>query len=242
MMHIIKERYQKGMINLYDPYRRYPPSNNPSQGSYRYVNNPSQGSYRYVNTTPQGNYGYSNDPSQGSNGYANTPPQGSYGYPNNNRMSMPRANRPMNNDAPLGMNLIDYGPGPFVMNIEDAAKLNSNFRTALWTGEHLQLTLMSINPGEDIGFEVHPHLDQFIRIEEGSGIFVMGDQKDNLDFQRNVSADDAFIIPAGKWHNLVNSGRRPLKLYSIYAPPQHPFGTVHATKEEAEAAEEHHGY
>jgi mannose-6-phosphate isomerase-like protein (cupin superfamily) len=89
---------------------------------------------------------------------------------------------------------------------------------------------MSINVGEDIGLEVHLYLDQFIRIEEGQGIVKMGDSKRKLDFQKNVYNDFAFIIPAGKWHNLINTGHIPLKLYSLYAPPQHPYGTVHATK------------
>jgi mannose-6-phosphate isomerase-like protein (cupin superfamily) len=106
----------------------------------------------------------------------------------------------------------------------------------------LQLTLMSINVGEDIGLESHPNLDQFIRIEQGQGIVKMGDRRDYLDFQQRVCADFAFIIPAGKWHNLVNTGNVPLKLYSIYAPPQHPPGTVHVTKEAALAAEEHNNY
>lgn len=130
--------------------------------------------------------------------------------------------------------LKDYGPEPFVVNIEEATKQNNAFRIALWTGCHLQLTLMSINVGEDIGLEVHPDLDQFIRIEEGQGLVKMGDKKHNLDFQRYVYDDFAFIIPAGKWHNLINTGDGPLKLYSIYAPPQHPYGTVHETKEDVE--------
>lgn len=133
--------------------------------------------------------------------------------------------------------LKDYGPDPFVVNIEEATKQNNNFRIALWTGKHLQLTLMSINVGEDVGLEVHPNLDQFIRIEEGQGLVQMGDRKDKLDFQRKVYDDYAFIIPAGKWHNLINTGHKPLKLYSIYAPPEHPRDTVHQTKEDAEAAE-----
>ena len=133
--------------------------------------------------------------------------------------------------------LKDYGPQPFVVDIEEATKQNNAFRTALWTGEHLQVTLMSIKVGEDIGLEVHPHLDQFIRIEEGQGLVKMGDRKDRLDFQEKVYDDFAFIIPAGKWHNLINTGNKPIKLYSIYAPPQHPKGTVHKTKAEAEAAE-----
>jgi len=126
--------------------------------------------------------------------------------------------------------LKDYGPDPFVVNIERATEQNNTFRTALWTGKHLQLTLMSINVGEDIGLEMHPDVDQFIRIEEGRGLAIMGDSKDKLDFQANVRDDYAIFIPAGKWHNLINTGNIPLKLYSIYAPPEHPHGTVHVTK------------
>lgn len=96
---------------------------------------------------------------------------------------------------------------------------------------------MSINVGEDIGLEMHPNVDQFIRIEEGQGLVKMGDSKDILNFQANVCDDYAFIIPAGKWHNLINTSNIPLKVYSIYAPLQHPHGTVHATKAIAQASE-----
>lgn len=133
--------------------------------------------------------------------------------------------------------LIDSGPEPFVINIDRAARKNNNFRTALWTGSHLQLTLMNIRVGEDIGLENHPNLDQFIRIEQGLGLVKMGDSKDNLNFQKKVNGNYAFIIPAGTWHNLINIGNVPLKLYSIYAPPQHPKGTIHKTKADAMAAE-----
>jgi mannose-6-phosphate isomerase-like protein (cupin superfamily) len=133
------------------------------------------------------------------------------------------------------LSLKDYGPEPFVVNIEDATKQNNNYRLALWTGQHLQLTLMSIRPGEDIGLEMHPNVDQFLRIEEGQGLVRMGKRKDMLDFQRNVNKDYAIIIPAGTWHNLINTGNRPLKLYSIYAPPNHPHGTVQRTKADAMA-------
>ncbi|SFP74429.1 cupin domain-containing protein [Caldicoprobacter faecalis] len=133
--------------------------------------------------------------------------------------------------------LRDYGPEPFVVNIEQATLQNDNFRIALWTGEHLQLTLMSIDVGEDIGLEMHPDVDQFIRIEQGQGLVMMGDDKDNLYYRRRVYEDYAILIPAGKWHNLINTGRVPLKLYSIYAPPEHPRGTVHETKEDAQ---QHH--
>ena len=133
--------------------------------------------------------------------------------------------------------LRDYGAYPFVVNIEQAAKQNNNYRTALWTGKHMQVTLMSINPGEDIGLEVHPNTDQFIRIEEGQGLVMMGDHKDRLDFQQNAYNDYAIMIPAGKWHNVINTGIQPLKVYVIYAPPEHPFGTVHETKAAAMASE-----
>ena len=133
----------------------------------------------------------------------------------------------------------DYGPEPFVINIEEAAKQNNTFRTALWTGKHLQLTLMSIDVGEDIGLEMHPDVDQFIRIEEGQGIVRMGDKKNNLDFEERVYSDYIIIIPAGKWHNIINTGYTPIKLYSIYAPPQHPHGTVHKTKKDAEEYHQH---
>lgn len=145
-------------------------------------------------------------------------------------------NSPMYNPyCPMqSIELKDYGPEPLVVNIEEAAKLNNNFRLALWTGCHLQVTLMSINVGEDIGLEMHPHVDQFIRIEQGQGVVQMGDRRDCLNFQRRVCDNYAIIIPAGKWHNLSNTGCVPIKLYSIYAPPQHPRGTVHRTKKDAE--------
>ena len=128
-------------------------------------------------------------------------------------------------------------PNPFVIDIEDASEENNNFRTALWTGNNLEVTLMSIGVGDDIGLEVHTSDDQFIRIEEGEALVKMGDSQDNLDFQRRVSDGYAIMIPAGKWHDIVNLGNKPLKLYVIYAPPQHPQGTVHNTKNDAEAAE-----
>ncbi|HHX59930.1 MAG TPA: cupin domain-containing protein [Epulopiscium sp.] len=148
--------------------------------------------------------------------------------------------RQMNVPPPPPManaNMNDYGPEPFVINIEDATEKNTLFRTTLWTGENLQLTLMSIEAGDDIGLEIHPDHDQFIRIEDGQGLITMGDTKDNLDFQRQLKDNYIVIIPAGKWHNLINTGNKPLKLYSIYAPPEHPRGTVHESKAIADAAE-----
>ncbi|AEI40683.1 YrkC [Paenibacillus mucilaginosus KNP414] len=107
----------------------------------------------------------------------------------------------------------------------------------MWTGEHLQVTLMMIPVGEDIGLEVHPHTDQFLRIEEGEGLVQMGDSKEKLDYEARVYDNYAIMVPAGKWHNVTNKGDKPLQLYAIYAPPQHPTGTVHATKAAAMASE-----
>ncbi|MCM3342690.1 cupin domain-containing protein [Paenibacillus sp. MER TA 81-3] len=135
------------------------------------------------------------------------------------------------------MILKDYGPNPFVVNIDHATKQNDTYRTVLWTGEHLQVALMSINVGDDIGLEVHPHTDQFIRIEEGEGLVRLGPSKDKVDIEQRVNEDYATLVPAGTWHNVINIGNKPLKLYTIYAPPEHPFGTVHPTKAIAMAAE-----
>lgn len=133
--------------------------------------------------------------------------------------------------------LRDYGSTPFVVNIEQATEQNNNYRTALWTGKHLQLTLMSIPVGGDVGLEIHPTTDQFFRIEEGQGLVQMGDTQDNLDYQQMAYEDYIVMVPAGKWHNVTNVGNQPLKVYVLYAPPQHPFGTVHQTKEIAQASE-----
>ncbi|ANU15623.1 cupin [Planococcus maritimus] len=136
------------------------------------------------------------------------------------------------------MELKDYGAESLVVNIEEATKQNETFRTALWTGKNLQVTLMSIAPGDDIGLEVHEHGDQFLRVEDGQGLVQMGDSEDNLSFEEKAEDDYAILIPAGKWHNVTNTGDKPLKIYSIYAPPEHPHSTVHETKAEADAAEE----
>lgn len=99
---------------------------------------------------------------------------------------------------------------------------------------------MSINVGDNIGLEMHSNVDQFIRVEEGQGLVKVGSNKEMLNFQAEVYDDFAIMIPAGTWHNIINTGNKPLKVYSIYAPPQHPRGTVHETKADAEAAEENH--
>jgi mannose-6-phosphate isomerase-like protein (cupin superfamily) len=125
----------------------------------------------------------------------------------------------------------------WVDDIEGATLANDTFRTVLHTGEHLQLTVMRLAPGEDIGREVHPDRDQFLRIESGTGRVEFGRSEDVVDETHDVQSDWAVIVPAGVWHNLVNSGEDELKLYSLYAPPEHAAGTIHRTKAEAAAAE-----
>ncbi len=127
----------------------------------------------------------------------------------------------------------DHGSKPFVANIMCAAQRNQNFRTAFWTGCHLQMTLMCIPPCGEIGMEMHPDMDQFIRIEEGQAIVSMGDCREKVDFRCCVGKDDAIFVPSGTWHNVCNTRNCPLKLTSFYAPPQHPRGTIHHTKADA---------
>jgi mannose-6-phosphate isomerase-like protein (cupin superfamily) len=128
----------------------------------------------------------------------------------------------------------------WVGDIEDATLANDTFRTVLFTGQNLQLTVMRLAPGEEIGVEMHDHLDQFIRIEEGMARVTMGPSRDEVSETHEVEDDWAVIIPGGTWHNVINTGEGDLKLYSLYTPPEHPDGTVHRTKAEADAAEHDH--
>jgi mannose-6-phosphate isomerase-like protein (cupin superfamily) len=101
------------------------------------------------------------------------------------------------------------------------------------------VTVMAIQPGHDIGLEVHEDHDQFLRIEQGTATVYLGESEDALE-QTTAHDDDAVFVPAGTWHNLVNSGSDVLKVYSVYAPPEHPHGTVHATKQDADNDEHDH--
>ncbi|MDO5658684.1 MAG: cupin domain-containing protein [Paracoccus sp. (in: a-proteobacteria)] len=134
----------------------------------------------------------------------------------------------------------DHGGQPFVVDIEKDTKDNPNFRTTRWTGKHLQMTLMTIPVGGDIGLEVHPENDQFLRLEAGKGRVQMGDSKDNLDFDKEVEDDWAVLVPAGVWHNITNIGDKPMKLYALYGPADHEKGTVHETQADAEADPHEH--
>ena len=125
----------------------------------------------------------------------------------------------------------------WVGDIEQQTIDNETFRTVLFTGDHTQLTVMNLRPGEDIGLERHDGIDQFLRIERGKARVELGRSEDAIDETHEVEDDWAVIVPAGIWHNVVNTGDGELKLYSLYSPPEHPDGTVHGTKEEAQAAE-----
>jgi mannose-6-phosphate isomerase-like protein (cupin superfamily) len=128
----------------------------------------------------------------------------------------------------------------WVDNIEKLTKDNTNFRTVIYTGKHSQLTVMSVPPGGEIGWEAHRHLDQFLRLEQGEARLDLGSSQDRVEESHDVADDWAFIIPAGTWHNVVNTGDGDLKVYSIYSPPEHPDGTIHRTKDEADAEEHDH--
>ena len=125
----------------------------------------------------------------------------------------------------------------WVGDIERETLENTTFRTVVFTGEHTQLTVMSIEPGADIGREVHPDHDQFLRIEQGSARIELSRTEDEIEETHDAGPDWAIIVPAGIWHNLVNTGDGTLRIYSLYSPPEHPDGTVHRTKADALAAE-----
>ena len=120
----------------------------------------------------------------------------------------------------------------YVGNIEESTEQNSNFRQVIYTGPHTQLVVMSLLPGEEIGSEVHTSVDQFFRLESGTLKIVMNGEETTL------TEGMAAIVPSGVTHNVINIGEDTAKLYTLYSPPNHPDGTVHKTKAEAEAAEE----
>ncbi len=121
----------------------------------------------------------------------------------------------------------------YIINIEQSAKENENFRQVLYTAKYSQLVLMSLKPGEEIGEEVHENLDQFFRVEAGQGKALLAG------IEHEIKDGFAIVIPAGTKHNIINSGAEPMKLYTIYSPPNHQDGVVFAAKEEAESSSEH---
>lgn len=122
----------------------------------------------------------------------------------------------------------------FHIELESATLANENFRKVLFTGPNMQLVLMTLQAGEEIGLETHTGHDQFIRVEAGEGKAIIGEETFSL------SDGSAIIVPAGSQHNVINTGNDQLKLYTVYAPAEHPDGTIHATKAEADEYEKHH--
>jgi len=133
------------------------------------------------------------------------------------------------------MTIEDIGPRPQSFDLEQATLDNERYRSVAWSGRYLQLTLMSIPPGGDIGLEVHPETDQFIRLDAGRGRVEMGTAKDRLTMKQEVSDGWCVLIPAGTWHNITNIGAEPMQVYAIYAPAHHKPGKIHETAADAEA-------
>ena len=130
-----------------------------------------------------------------------------------------------------GLTVSDIGERPAVFKIAKETLKNRNFRTAAWTADDLQLTLMNIPVGGDVGLEMHSDVDQFLRVESGKAKVYFGDSPGTLRFAGVAQADSAVLVPSGTWHNIVNdSPKQPLKLYSLYGPAQHPQGTIHPTQ------------
>lgn len=132
------------------------------------------------------------------------------------------------------MTIKDIGPDPQSFNLERETVQNPNYRTVAWSGKYMQLTLMSIPEGGDIGLEMHPETDQFLRLDAGRGRVQMGRAKDKLEFEQEVSDGWCILVPAGTWHNVTNIGDEPMQVYAIYAPAHHKPGKVQVTADEAE--------
>ena len=126
----------------------------------------------------------------------------------------------------------DMGNKPHAFNICNAAYKNSDYRRALWTGKHLQLTVMAIPVGEDTGVEMHDGFDQMVRVEEGSAVIEMGRMPGAMSYKEKLSPCFCAIIPAGTYHIIRNAGGEVLRLSSVYAPPAHKWGTIDKTNPE----------
>ena len=129
----------------------------------------------------------------------------------------------------------DVGPEPQSFDVERATKENANYRSVAWSGRYLQVTLMSIPVGGDIGLEAHPETDQFLRLEAGRGRVQMGSAKNHLSFDEEVADGWCVLVPAGTWHNITNIGTTPMQVYAIYAPAHHTPGKIQATAAVAKA-------
>ena len=133
------------------------------------------------------------------------------------------------------MTMTDIGPQPQSFDLEQATRDNDKYRTVAWSGRYLQVTLMSIPVGSDIGLEMHPETDQFLRLDAGRGRVQMGASRHELTFEKEVSDGWCVLIPAGTWHNVIDIGHEPMQVYAIYAPAHHKPGKIHETASAAAA-------
>jgi mannose-6-phosphate isomerase-like protein (cupin superfamily) len=131
------------------------------------------------------------------------------------------------------MTITDIGPRPQAFDLEQAMRDNPHYRAVAWSGRYLQVTLMTIPPGGDIGLEMHPGTDQFLRLEAGRGRATIGASRDRPELDVDISDGWCMLIPAGTWHNVINLGDGTMQLYAIYAPPHHKPGKVHETAAQA---------
>ena len=131
------------------------------------------------------------------------------------------------------MTIEDIGPQPQSFDLEKSTRENSDYRAVVWSGRYLQVTLMSIPVGSDIGLEMHPETDQFLRLDAGRGRVQIGPAKDQLTFEKEVSDGWCILVPAGSWHNVTNIGEEPMKVYAVYAPAHHKPGKIHKTASDA---------
>lgn len=131
----------------------------------------------------------------------------------------------------------DIGPKPNAFDLENVTVGNTNYRTIAWTGTYLQLTLMSIPVGASVGLEMHPDTDQFLRLDAGKGRVKVGPTKDTFTFEQDVEDGWCMMIPAGNWHDVINTGDKPMQLYALYAPVHHAAAKVQPTAEDAQRDE-----
>lgn len=127
----------------------------------------------------------------------------------------------------------DIGPQPQSFDLEQATRDNTNYRSVVWSGRHLQVTLMSIPAGHDIGLEMHSDTDQFLRLDAGNGRVQMGPSKGQFTYDQNVSNGWCILVPAGTWHNVINTGPEAMQIYTVYAPAHHQPGKIHKTESDA---------
>ena len=133
------------------------------------------------------------------------------------------------------MKIMDIGPQPQSLDLEKSTRENTDYRSVVWSGRYLQVTLMSIPVGSDIGLEMHPETDQFLRLDAGRGRVQIGSAKDQLAFEKEVSDGWCILVPAGSWHNVTNIGDEPMQIYAIYAPAHHKPGKIHQMASDAAA-------